>query len=324
MWYKTTLRNSRPLLGKSLFNASALTHVNANPLFTPHTPTVLRIQGVQVDVVLDLKSVYLGSCAVQPHDAKQLPGRLFREIHALCQQSRKLKTGAYSSEQLHEALWRVPIRDHEVEPADGSDSQEYRRATQLSRTRYFRHLPLFKAIEAELAVDALRRSPTPGWWHRGQIFWQKSRYHFYKSYFTLHQSNLGLLGSFVFRAKVLFSRWFGIQRWQHLDWLEQLQISRSETTYYLGTMLGPLMRPFITQRGYIGLGPSSMEKGDIVSVFHGARVPHLLRPWDGERRGHSGWGRVRVWDHGWRGDVGWPRARGLFAPLKRLSIVLVF
>ncbi|RYP69839.1 hypothetical protein DL771_005850 [Monosporascus sp. 5C6A] len=40
-------------------------------------------------------------------------------------------------------------------------------------------------------------------------------------------------------------------------------------------------RLFLTERGYVGLGPEHMEKGDAVVVLLGSSVPHILRP-DGD------------------------------------------
>jgi hypothetical protein len=35
---------------------------------------------------------------------------------------------------------------------------------------------------------------------------------------------------------------------------------------------------FVTEKGYMGLGPSSMEEGDLVYVLSGGQVPFILRP----------------------------------------------
>jgi hypothetical protein len=35
---------------------------------------------------------------------------------------------------------------------------------------------------------------------------------------------------------------------------------------------------FVTEQGYMGLGPSSMEEGDLVYVLSGGQVPFILRP----------------------------------------------
>lgn len=39
-----------------------------------------------------------------------------------------------------------------------------------------------------------------------------------------------------------------------------------------------LMRPFLTRKGFVGLGPPSMEPGDLVCVLYGASFPFVLRP----------------------------------------------
>jgi hypothetical protein len=36
-------------------------------------------------------------------------------------------------------------------------------------------------------------------------------------------------------------------------------------------------RPFISQRGFVGLGPAGLEVGDVVVIFEGAKLPYLLR-----------------------------------------------
>ncbi|KAK3496050.1 hypothetical protein B0T13DRAFT_276689 [Neurospora crassa] len=37
-------------------------------------------------------------------------------------------------------------------------------------------------------------------------------------------------------------------------------------------------RLYLTEQGYMGMGPSSMQPGDMVVVFPGARIPFVLRP----------------------------------------------
>lgn len=36
-------------------------------------------------------------------------------------------------------------------------------------------------------------------------------------------------------------------------------------------------KPFLTESGYVGIGPGGMKKGDVVSVFLGAELPYVLR-----------------------------------------------
>jgi len=39
-------------------------------------------------------------------------------------------------------------------------------------------------------------------------------------------------------------------------------------------------RPFLTPRGWIGLGPAAMKSGDVVAILFGCRMPFVLRPSD--------------------------------------------
>ena len=45
------------------------------------------------------------------------------------------------------------------------------------------------------------------------------------------------------------------------------------------TMMGYLYfrRPFLTEKGFVGLAPDVCEVGDVVCVFLGARLPYVLR-----------------------------------------------
>ncbi|KAM0426437.1 hypothetical protein ACHAPT_008128 [Fusarium lateritium] len=42
-------------------------------------------------------------------------------------------------------------------------------------------------------------------------------------------------------------------------------------------------KPFLTSRGYVGLGPAAMEDGDLVVILYGSHVPFVLRPRDGDK-----------------------------------------
>jgi hypothetical protein len=52
---------------------------------------------------------------------------------------------------------------------------------------------------------------------------------------------------------------------------------RSCTAYMLAMARMHDMRPFLTEVGYIGMGPGLMEVGDAVVIFAGADIPHVLR-----------------------------------------------
>jgi hypothetical protein len=47
------------------------------------------------------------------------------------------------------------------------------------------------------------------------------------------------------------------------------------------------LRPFLTSKGYVGVGPVAMEHGDIVVMLLGARIPYVLRA-----RDEVGWSLV--------------------------------
>jgi hypothetical protein len=36
-------------------------------------------------------------------------------------------------------------------------------------------------------------------------------------------------------------------------------------------------RPFVTDNGFLGMGPDYLQDGDAVVIFLGARVPHIIR-----------------------------------------------
>ncbi|KAJ8068274.1 hypothetical protein OCU04_003841 [Sclerotinia nivalis] len=48
----------------------------------------------------------------------------------------------------------------------------------------------------------------------------------------------------------------------------------------LRTIALQFQRAFITANGSLGIGPSALQPGDIVAVFHGIEIPHILRPAD--------------------------------------------
>ena len=37
-------------------------------------------------------------------------------------------------------------------------------------------------------------------------------------------------------------------------------------------------RPYLTEKGYLGMGPGHAEPGDLVVVFYGDRVAYVIRP----------------------------------------------
>jgi hypothetical protein len=54
-------------------------------------------------------------------------------------------------------------------------------------------------------------------------------------------------------------------------------------------------RPFLTWKGYLGLSPVVAEPGDLVAIFMGSWIPHLVRHQEGKRYSFQG--------EEYRGDV---------------------
>ncbi|KAG8532989.1 uncharacterized protein KY384_001771 [Bacidia gigantensis] len=65
------------------------------------------------------------------------------------------------------------------------------------------------------------------------------------------------------------------------------QLGPEANTYLIACRIGSPMRPFITTRGYIGLGSANIQAGDTVCVFYGANVPHVLRRREHDKPGYT-------------------------------------
>ena len=62
------------------------------------------------------------------------------------------------------------------------------------------------------------------------------------------------------------------------------EVSQVAREYYTSFRIATVdRRLFATNRGYIGLGPPEMEKGDHVYILSGGNVPYILRPVSGPR-----------------------------------------
>ncbi|KAK3984904.1 heterokaryon incompatibility protein-domain-containing protein [Cladorrhinum sp. PSN332] len=62
------------------------------------------------------------------------------------------------------------------------------------------------------------------------------------------------------------------------DWGFNEKIRRGEMNYGQSMEYMNGKRPFLTENGYVGMGPADSKEGDIVVVFCGGRIPFLLRP----------------------------------------------
>jgi hypothetical protein len=67
------------------------------------------------------------------------------------------------------------------------------------------------------------------------------------------------------------------------DWWENMTrggiISSNNQFWYYGWMDDMRnRRPFMSRKGYVGLGPAIMLPGDLICILFGAQVPYILRP----------------------------------------------
>ncbi|RGP81300.1 het-6or heterokaryon incompatibility het-6or allele [Fusarium longipes] len=72
------------------------------------------------------------------------------------------------------------------------------------------------------------------------------------------------------------------------EWKERRQRGQIGQYYRDSMQVMQGKRPFLTQMGYLGMGPAEGKPGDVVVIFCGGRVPYILRPshqLDGAQRG---------------------------------------
>ncbi|WZH40837.1 HET domain-containing protein [Fusarium acuminatum] len=75
------------------------------------------------------------------------------------------------------------------------------------------------------------------------------------------------------------------------EWEEQRQRGQIGQYYRDSMKVMQGKRPFLTQMGYLGMGPAEGQPGDVVVIFCGGRIPFVLRPLDqlgGSQRGENG------------------------------------
>ncbi len=281
MWFMTSHESSEQPLGNSLFSAGSTAKMEvsfsskagAEQVVSRH----MHIRGILVDTILDARTEYLGTHAYRTYDKNLIYGRLFRDIEFLTRRSAGFGFRVYSPSSLRDALWRIPIRDHEVDVNDDG----YRRATGLSRTRFYGNLSMFKMIETHLKLlDLSARNgeqSSPG-------IAERLRFEYFKFVFLCRNISLSMRNYARLKSRQL---WFWIRfgasklfrvPWVSIDDCPDAGGENAELNTYIASMVAPPSRAFITQRGYIGLGPRALAPGDVVALFFGARVPHILRP----------------------------------------------
>ena len=286
-WFRTAAFNDGTIMGNSLFLASSGSEVEARSSLAydlnerPGPIRSILFRGVLIDKILEAKSTYLRSESLETSEVNRLLGSLFEDISSLCKQSKRLGFGTYTASSLREAVWRIPIRDHEA-AFDGTD--KFRRATQLSHRRYKKYSLLFQAYGAQIATERISQQ-SPGttlferWSAKLRLWSCRFLLSAYTFLFKTSQYNLPMRVWCVMKSlpNIPLAR-------EEIKGLKAAQ--NMEYQMYFGSLLGPPTKPFITERGYIGLGPRYLQPGDALCILFGARVPHVLRPRTEGQRGY--------------------------------------
>src|SRR5947207_1671066 len=64
--------------------------------------------------------------------------------------------------------------------------------------------------------------------------------------------------------------------------MEQARESDDAQLYRFSTYNMVNKRPILSQQGYVGMGPTAAQPGDVIVIFLGSRIPHVLRPKGGQ------------------------------------------
>ena len=62
-----------------------------------------------------------------------------------------------------------------------------------------------------------------------------------------------------------------------------LKFPDSSQIYRDGMMRMDKKRPFLSRKGYMGMGPVVAQRGDVIVIFMGSWIPHILRPKQGDK-----------------------------------------
>ncbi|KAH8592030.1 heterokaryon incompatibility protein-domain-containing protein [Bisporella sp. PMI_857] len=212
---------------------------------------VLELKGVLVDHIDKVGSVL-------PKDTRTTPAAerllFLQEIGSYCQLSAQRGSNIYiSSQRQTEAVWRVPIGD--TEWGDGAQPFTYR-ATEKSRQGHELIFSLFTMIEQVRKQEDMLT----------QMINARST----------ETATAGILDNsndpdiVSARNELLISS---------IPLREMIKnIDNPAAMSYMAMMdTQKNRRPFVSSKGYIGLGPADMQAKDIICLFLGAKFPYILR-----------------------------------------------
>jgi hypothetical protein len=268
-------------LGNSLFSASASTKVQCS-LQEADTGPYLKITGVPVGTVKWVGFWHARSCAGLSGksftiERQMLYAYLEGDIQKACELSRKIAPDLYPRSVLDDAFWRLPLMDHQ--PVDTVDELATCRASSTVKVRMERIRWIRWGISEYMGIKhTALRLPKLSYYHKLRGWLCIQRHKLKLSYFISMYKHYNCNFAKRWLLWVLGCPGF---LWTPSDPLTELGLPSAQDNKFNETLthmeVGLPIRPFMLKNGYIGVGPGPMIEGDLIVIFHGSNVPHVLR-----------------------------------------------
>ena len=279
------------------FSASGNTFSHLSSGSSSEPANAVALQGITVDAV---KIVGNGFISDDRPGADVIDGMstFLSEIALFCQKSAKIDCKVYTPQQQQEASWRVPLRDLEMNRGTPGGGMPHR-ATYLSLTRYRGFIHLIKANKSYQMVLNASGAPVArllvqsayflkSIYHLGSFWLQRTKYSARCTWWIrnkFHLMRAHLLGGADAVTVVTES--------MKKDW-DKVEDEKPELYCYTMSTVHK-MRPFMTEKGYVGVGPEHLFEGDMICILLGGTVPFVLRPHPTKQDGYRVVGEAYVY-----------------------------
>ena len=280
------------------FSASGQYHFPTTPTTAE---TTITLPGVFVDKITSTGDTYIID-STPGLDVLGIAATVFATISSFCTTSSKLYNPIYESpQQRKEAFWRIPIADLESIPGKTLDPTIAgpQRATRASFERYkkMQHLikgyatlqDLNKEFGSSAAGGREGHVPRLGWLGKIVFYMGYFKCFYFLGRFFLSRAKWGEKFMWWMRSKFrVASAWVSGGKKSMVVLREDLEkewedMMSEQPELYLTTMGTTYARkPFMTSKGYVGLGPAHLQEGDVVCILFRGTVPFILRPHPGE------------------------------------------
>ena len=235
----------------SASGTSAVAVIETEPFNT--TLNILGLQGVRVDQVELVGTVLPANSG--PFPASELYIFL-SEIDKFCQESARRHTGIYAQpERQMEAVWRVPIGDREYSTGGFSFTC---RATAESRHGHeiaYRTMTMIERVNEQEEIVAQMIKQQMGESQSTQ---------------NLATPNVPAAVSLNENPAPSLAPLGDMDNPDAMSYISMTFFMRNR-------------RPFMSMKGYVGLGPAHMQPGDIICILCGATTPYVLRSYEDRR-----------------------------------------